>query len=223
MAQGKDKSNQEEPVKEQVVPLSDEATSSDDESDHIRASTGDSETHLAKWASKFTKYITALEDRVKELESRADIGIETGSKKSRRRRESTEIVQFVLANDEPRLGGGSIKDRRWKVKGTFMSEVDDNQRIRVLYRRTGAEADGSHEPEQQNPSPSDIDILEIRIHSKFIAEFVDEKLEFDFSKNRLLHFTKPFRPLIRVFASIKERLKKLESIHGYVSSAMMNA
>ncbi|KAK7709975.1 hypothetical protein SLS63_013117 [Diaporthe eres] len=219
IAQDQNKSSQEHT---QNVLADDKAANSDDDSDHTEASSPDSKTDLAQWTSKFTKYITALEDRIKELESRADIGVETGSKKSRRNRTSTEIVQFFLASDESTLDGGATKDNRWKIKGTFSSEVDDNPLIRVLYRRTGADPDGSHEPEQQNPSPGEVDILEIRIHSKSIAGFVDDKLEFDFSKNGLLHFTKPFRPLIRMFASIKERLKELEATHGTVSSSLQD-
>jgi hypothetical protein len=221
--QERNDSNQDELIKKQKVSENDKTASSDDETDHVQESSDDSKIDLAKWTSKFTKYITTLEDRIRELESKTDIGTETGSKKVRRSRDSTETVQFFLASDEPRLDRGATKDSRWKAKGTFMSEVDDNPLIRVLYRRTGADADSSHEQEQQqNLSSGGIDILEIRIHSKSIANFVDGKLEFEFSKNGLLHFTKPFRPLIRLFAPIEERLVKLVSIHGYVYPLKMN-
>lgn len=199
--------------KEKAVPDDPREAISEEDSDQVEESSKDSNLNLTKWTSKFTKYITALENRIKELESKADIGEEAPTKKARRKRDSAEIVQFFLASDEPSLDRAATKDNRWKAKGTFMSEVDDNPLIRVLYRRTGADPEGNHEPEQQKPSPGDIDILEIRINSKHIAEFVDGKLEFEFSKHGLLHFTKPFRTLVRLFASIKYRLKKLERIH----------
>lgn len=210
-------------TKEKIVPDYDRQATSEEDSDQVEESTRSSNVNLTQWTSKFTKYITALEDRIKELESKADVGGEVPIKKARRNRESTEIVQFFLASDEPRLDRGSTKDNRWKVKGTFMSEVDGNPLIRVLYRRTGADPEGIHELEQQKPSPGDIDILEIRINSKHIADFVDGKLEFEFSKHGLLHFTKPFRTLVRLFASIKYRLKKLERIHRCINPTIIGA
>ncbi|POS73064.1 hypothetical protein DHEL01_v208543 [Diaporthe helianthi] len=214
MAHDKNTPNQEKQDTEANMPEDDRGASSDDESGHAQGPNIDSNNNLAEWTSKFTKYITTLEDRVKELESKVDVEEETPSKKRRRNRASTETVQFFLASDEPRLERGATKDTRFKAKGTFMSEVDANPLIRVLYRKTGPDPDGSHEPEQHTPSPGDIDMLEIRICSKPIANFVNENLEFEFSRNGLLHFTKPFRTLVRVFPAIRDRLKKLESIHA---------
>lgn len=150
-------------------------------------------------------YIAQLESRIERLETMKAVPI-TKRKDTGATGSQTKICKFFVEADEPPFHfSNKPLDNRWKIHGSFRSEVDAPSLIRVLYTWIEPRS----EDERGTPSPEDIDILELRITSKPVTDFLGQKLEFDFSQDGVLHVTKPFRILIRNFHSIKEESDRL--------------
>ncbi|ROV87890.1 hypothetical protein VMCG_10295 [Cytospora schulzeri] len=155
--------------------------------------------HVEGASRKLMRYISQLETRIRRLETG---GHEEEVQTTRTR---SGIIQFFLAADRPSIISGNAEDNRWKTRGTFTSEVDDVPLIRALYRWIGPKSDH----EEHAPNPKDIEVLELRIASKPVVDFLNRQLEYDFGDDGVLHLVKPFRILIRNFSSIKEERDRL--------------
>lgn len=160
--------------------------------------------HIERASKQFMDYISQLESRIEQLETNKAVVVSkregtqaTGSKPA--------ICKFFLEADEPPYYTVNKVDNRWKTPGTFRSEVDAPSLIRVLY--TWIEPQSADEG--GSPSPNGIDILELRIASKPVTDFLGQKLEYDLSQDGVMHIVKPFRVLIRNFSSIKEEFNRL--------------
>lgn len=110
-------------------------------------------------------------------------------------------TQFFSAADNPPFN----EHRSWEHHGTFESEVDEDPLVRVLYRWTVPRPDDG----RQAPSSTDIDILELRIASRPVVDFLRREVGYDFSQNNVIHFAKPFRTLIRNLCSLKKECDRL--------------
>ncbi|KUI71151.1 ATPase family AAA domain-containing protein 3B [Cytospora mali] len=203
--------------------------SDDDETSSYRYMSASSrvKAQMNLTSEKLMDYIANLESRIERLEttenhgnhselqeSRASRSSSSSSRIRRSYRARSEIeeartpqphIQFFLESDEPLPSQGKAPDHRWRMRGIFRSELDMHPLIRVLYRWIGPKSNDG----QNAPSPKDIDILELRISSKPIADFLTRRLEYDISLDDVIHLGKPFRTLIRNFSSIKEERDRL--------------
>lgn len=175
----------------------------------------EAKTSSREWPASFINYLNRLENRVKHLEKNLQNSdaARDEEKTPRQMVPRPNVVQFFLVDDEPPV---NRRTNRWEDPRSFMYErhTQHPMSIDALYRWMKASPGSAKERDKQNPQPEDVDILEIRIASRVIAEFLDVKLEFEISKNGVVHFTKPFRTLIRSFALVKSQLSMLETKHG---------
>lgn len=159
---------------------------------------------FVKTSQHLMSYISKLESRIERLEMNESKDDRLEHEGTRPIKPQTETTRFFLESDEPRFLLDSTLEV-WEIPGTFLSEVDVHPLVRVLYRRIRPRSDDG----QYAPNPKDIDILELRIASKHIADFLSRKFEYDLSVHGVLHLVKPFRTLIRSFSFIKEECNRL--------------
>jgi hypothetical protein len=161
-------------------------------------------------------YVRVLEERIQKLEKRSkgEVRADLVPKAAQGDDESGELLmdtKFFHAKEEFTLEG-DWQDNIHK-KGSYQCVLDPKYLIRVLYnwadgvQRKGIESTGK-------PEPKDIEIIAFGMESTPVAEFFQQSLGFGTDKTDLLRFSKPFRPLIRSFGSLKAQLEKLESKFG---------
>ncbi|KAL2673852.1 hypothetical protein Neosp_012296 [[Neocosmospora] mangrovei] len=100
-------------------------------------------------------------------------------------------------------------------KGTFMSSHDDQSLIRVLYSTLGdIAASPQLNADAHPPKAGDIEIVSLGISSEAISSFFAKRLNIGTRDSSLLRLGKPFRPLIRNIARVRDQLQKLEDNYG---------
>ncbi|KAK7709402.1 hypothetical protein SLS64_006315 [Diaporthe eres] len=96
----------------------------------------------------------------------------------------------------------------WNVQGAFCSTVDPNHRIRALFKwKNKPHVDVADT--QLPPDPKSVEILQIRVRSKPVAEFFQKVLDHDISNDGLIHIVKPFRCLIRKVDLIRQHVNRV--------------
>lgn len=122
-------------------------------------------------------------------------------------------VQFFHAKNEWDWNGRFLP--RHEVKGSFMSRVDPNNLIRVIYDWSEELArEGSRIVNDGFPEPGSIEILAFGVMSKPLARFFDHRLGIPYGT--MLRFTKPFRPLMVHLKELRSHLRALEQKFGFV-------
>lgn len=160
----------------------------------------------------FADYVRALEDRIAKLEA------DSGAKATQ---EEAPLAEVISATGDPsmrttfyRFSNGQtfdfidqIDDEKWKEKGTFTSEVDERQFLRVLYQGGSTQNDTTT---SADPGP-DIDILALQLFSAPVATFLENMAPGIMLHNdNLLRLTKPFRLLIQNAEAMKDQMKRLQ-------------
>lgn len=173
-------------------------------------------------ARTFIDYINAVDERLKTVEERVGIHVDS-SKKSADTDTDTHtghVVQtkFYMATDEVPSQDSKGKDTSWGVRGSFLSEMDPRHCLRVLY--TPNDSSNNNKDNCQGaeiaPEPDRIEVTEILIHSDSITSFLAKELDYDLHKDRVLLLRRPFRPLIRKMEAIREHVRSLTEPYEYV-------
>lgn len=99
-------------------------------------------------------------------------------------------------------------------KGTFMSSHDDQSLIRVLYSTLRDAVSPQINADAYPPKARDIEIVSLGISSEAISSFFAKRLDIGTRDSSLLRLGKPFRPLIRNIARVRDQLQKLEDNYG---------
>jgi len=175
----------------------------------------------------FTDYIRTLEDRIGKLETAV---MEKAMKKAGEQDEKKDAdtssqdqdtnVRTVFYNyaNEPNIDFiDIIANDRWKEKGSFTSEVDQNHFLRVLYKWESEPTDHS---DGAKPKSNNIDILAIRLYSKPVAVFLQRIARYQLHKDNLVLMTKPFRLLIQNASAIQDHIRKLQEKYRYVAGGL---
>ncbi len=115
---------------------------------------------------------------------------------------------------------GEYKNVHGADQGHYLSTYNPGPEIRVLYKRLdtpwGAKRDQGHEdrnldmPDEEPPSPDDIDILAIGITSAPIISCICLLLDEPTFDRCSLRIGKPFRPILRLLSRIRSHQQSLK-------------
>ncbi|KAK5653012.1 hypothetical protein OQA88_9298 [Cercophora sp. LCS_1] len=112
-----------------------------------------------------------------------------------------------------------IKSSPWRDPGAFQRGIGVQDLVRVLYTPTTAAPSPGYQAASEPPSPADadIDIMMICIDSFDVSNFIRGSVPgvpVTFMDGKLLKVGKPFRPLLRNYARMKEHFAILDSKFG---------
>lgn len=155
-------------------------------------------------------YLSSYEERMKSVEDK--LGIEPKPEKPAKSSVGPDVSGTKFYDvDDPTHAAIDAPDEtedEWNVPGAFSSTVDTSHRIRALFKWKN-KPNGEAADSQLPPDPKSVDILELRIKSKSVADFFQKELDYDISKDGLIHLVKPFRCLIKKVDMIRQHINRV--------------
>lgn len=164
-------------------------------------------------------YLNSYEERMKSVEDK--VGIEPKSEKLAKSNAGPDVAgtRFYDVDDQAQAAVDTPDDTEdgWNVPGAFISNVDTNNRIRALFKWKNKPQNQAADT-QISPDPKSVDILELRIKSKSVADFFQKEFDYDISKDGLIHLAKPFRCLITKVDLIRQHVNRVREQLRYVAT-----
>lgn len=190
----------------------------------------------------FIDYVRVLEERVDNLEAGIRVGKDKtgaseGKDEKKEKNDKKEDEAVVEKEEKPLLKldaaffhaakeftpTGQYRFENLHESGYYTSNVDPERLVRVLYEWDDVFAQKARPSPTPSagfvPEPDSIQLIAIGITSEPIAKFFREQLGFMIDGTHLLRFSRPFRPLIRNWQTLKNQLAKLENMFGLVIPA----
>ena len=130
-------------------------------------------------------------------------------------------VKFFNSRDYLDQKGQYVDVLSGTEKGKYMFNHGPKQLVRLLYTWKDDSArsqDGTGvDQESQDPDPKDIDIIALGVSSEYVVAFIAKDLRGEIHPFRyVLRFSRPFRSIVKRSERLREQLRKLESMYGYV-------
>lgn len=158
-------------------------------------------------------YINTYEDRMKSVEDKLGISSER-NKPTKGGSHGPDVAGtrfYDIENpNHMALEAPKVDEDDWDIPGAFCSTIDPQNHIRALFRWKVKPNDGLETPQMAlPPDPAMVEILELRLRSKPVAEFFRKELDYDISRDGVVHIAKPFRCLIRNMEKLRQHVDRL--------------
>ncbi|KAL1867904.1 hypothetical protein Daus18300_006179 [Diaporthe australafricana] len=151
-------------------------------------------------------YLSSYEERIKSIEDK--LGIELKHETPAKNNIGPDVagIKFYDVDDpvHAAIDAPDETEDEWNVSGAFNSTVDTNHRIRALFKWKNKPNSDVQPP----PDPKSVEVLELRIKSKSVADFFQKELDNDISKDGMIHLAKPFRCLIKNIDLIRQHINR---------------